>query len=129
MYPSASRSMTTSNCRDMGYIFAFIADGLRMWCTPGARRQWKERFSVLIRVGQISTSLRVARDTGGAGVKPTWRGAIRPQRPTPCLAANRALYATRSSAAPRLLGFTTISTSWPRATRKRMRRSTEYPRN
>ena len=34
-------------------------------------------------------------------------------------------YATRSSAAPRFLGFTTISTSCPSATRKRMRRSTE----
>src|ERR1017187_6702879 len=39
------------------------------------------------------------------------------------------IYATRSSAEPRFLGFTTISTSWPSATRKRMRRSTEYPRN
>src|ERR1035437_5218827 len=35
----------------------------------------------------------------------------------------------RGSAEPRFLGFTTISTSWPSATRKRMRRSTEYPRN
>lgn len=39
------------------------------------------------------------------------------------------LYATRSSAVPCVLGFTTISTSCPSATRKRMRRSTEYPRN
>jgi predicted RNA binding protein YcfA (HicA-like mRNA interferase family) len=37
-------------------------------------------------------------------------------------------YATRSSAVPRFLAFTTISTSCPSATRKRIRRSTEYPR-
>ena len=42
---------------------------------------------------------------------------------------HRGLYATRSSPVPRFLGFTTISTSCPSATRKRMRRSTEYPRN
>lgn len=42
---------------------------------------------------------------------------------------HRDLYATRSSPVPRFLGFTTISTSCPSATRKRMRRSTEYPRN
>ncbi len=34
-------------------------------------------------------------------------------------------HATRSSAAPRFLGFTTISTSCPSATRKRISRSTE----
>ena len=54
-------------------------------------------------------------------------GVIRLQRHiTP---SRRGRYATRSSAVPRLLGFTTISTSCPSATRKRMRRSTEYPRN
>lgn len=45
------------------------------------------------------------------------------------LTAHRGLYATRSSAVPCFLGLTTISTSCPSATRKRMRRSTEYPRN
>lgn len=34
-------------------------------------------------------------------------------------------YATRSSPGPRLVGFTTISTSCPSATRNRIRRSTE----
>ena len=53
------------------------------------------------------------------------RGLVLPLMCPSAACPKSALYATRSSAAPRFLGFTTISTSCPSATRKRIRRSTE----